>query len=84
VSLVFNSPEVEQHVEKAAQIFGLPRVNVLPVKNYENELELQDSKSILQLLALRQMLNFAQDFLDRLLDKKEDEQLEMEKLKLDQ
>ncbi|XP_060585696.1 interferon-induced protein 44-like [Ruditapes philippinarum] len=84
VSLVFNSPEVQQHVEKASQILGLPRANVLPVKNYENELELHDNNSILQLLALRQMLNFAQDFLDHLLDKKDDEQTEMEKLKLDQ
>ncbi|XP_060585145.1 interferon-induced protein 44-like [Ruditapes philippinarum] len=84
VSLVFNSPEVQQHVDKASQILGLPRANVLPVKNYENELELHDNNSILQLLALRQMLNFAQDFLDHLLDKKDDEQTEMEKLKLDQ
>jgi hypothetical protein len=84
VSLVFNSPEVERHVEKASQILGLPRANVLPVKNYENEHELHDSNSILQLLALRQMLYFAQDFLDHLRDKKEDEQTEMEKLKLDQ
>ncbi|XP_053391218.1 interferon-induced protein 44-like isoform X1 [Mercenaria mercenaria] len=83
VSLVFKSPEVEQHVEKASQLLGLPRANVLPVKNYENENELDDNISILALLALRQILYFAEDFLDHMLDKKNDEQSEMEKLKLE-
>ncbi|XP_053391215.1 interferon-induced protein 44-like [Mercenaria mercenaria] len=82
-SLVFKSPEVEQHVEKASQLLGLPRANVLPVKNYENENELDDNISILALLALRQILYFAEDFLDHMLDKKNDEQSEMEKLKVE-
>ncbi|XP_060601907.1 interferon-induced protein 44-like isoform X2 [Ruditapes philippinarum] len=81
VSLVFKSPEVEQHVEKASQLLGLPPANVLPVKNYHNEVELDESISILALLALRQILNFSEDFLDHMLDKKEDEEKGMEKLK---
>ncbi|XP_045161344.2 interferon-induced protein 44-like [Mercenaria mercenaria] len=72
VSLVFKSPEVEQHVEKASQLLGLPRANVLPVKNYENEHDLDDNISILALLALRQVLYFAEDFLDHMLDKMDD------------
>ncbi|XP_060601919.1 interferon-induced protein 44-like [Ruditapes philippinarum] len=81
VSLVFKSPEVEQHVEKASQLLGLPPANVLPVKNYHKEEKLDESINILALLALRKILNFAEDFLDHELDKKEDGEKGMEKLK---
>ncbi|XP_060566680.1 interferon-induced protein 44-like [Ruditapes philippinarum] len=81
VSLVFKSPEVEEHVGKASQLLGLPRANVLPIKNYENEEELDENISILALLALRKILNFAEDFMDHMMDKKEEEQRGTEKLK---
>jgi hypothetical protein len=81
VALVFKSLEVEQHVEKASQLLGLPPTNVLPIKNYHKEVELDESISILALLALRQILNFAEDFLEHMLDKKEDEEKGMGKLK---
>ena len=71
LSLVFKSSEVKEHVEKASQLLGLPRANVLPVKNYENEEELDENISILALMALRKILNFAEDFLDHMLDQKE-------------
>jgi hypothetical protein len=72
---------VDQHVEKASQILGLPPANVFPVKNYHKEDELDESISILALLALRKILNFAEDFLDHMFDKKEDEEKRMDKLK---
>ncbi|KAH3795421.1 interferon-induced protein 44-like [Dreissena polymorpha] len=63
ISNVFTSKKIEDAVNKAANLFGLPRNHVLPVKNYENEMELDDSISILALLALRQLLFFAEDYL---------------------
>ncbi|XP_053376730.1 interferon-induced protein 44-like [Mercenaria mercenaria] len=83
VSSTYKSHTVEQHVDKAAQLLGLPRANVLPVKNYENELELDDNVNILALLSLRQILYLAEDFMENMLEKRNDEETEMENLKLE-
>ncbi|XP_053383599.1 interferon-induced protein 44-like isoform X2 [Mercenaria mercenaria] len=83
VSFVYHSPTVKQAVEKASQILGLPRANILPVKNYENEAELDDNVDILALLALRKMLHFTEDFMHNLIDKRNDVQVEMKKMKLE-
>lgn len=82
MSIVFSDPDVEACVEKASQLFGLPRANVLPVKNFENEDEPEEDKSILALLALRKILHFTEDFLDQMLDRRNDEQPDIEKNKL--
>ncbi|KAH3817364.1 hypothetical protein DPMN_118897 [Dreissena polymorpha] len=50
-------------------MFGLTRNHVLTVKNYENEIELDDNISILALLALRQILYFSEDYIKVLQDK---------------
>ncbi|KAK3580670.1 hypothetical protein CHS0354_017948 [Potamilus streckersoni] len=76
ISNVFKSEEVKDAVEKVSQLFGVPRGNVLPVKNYENEVRLDDKISALALLALRQILGFADDFLYNYLDKLECENIQ--------
>ncbi|KAL3875170.1 hypothetical protein ACJMK2_038098 [Sinanodonta woodiana] len=63
VSKVFVSEEVKEAVDKVSQMIGVPRGNVLPIKNYENEICLEDGTSCLALLALDQIINFAEDFL---------------------
>ncbi|KAK3580743.1 hypothetical protein CHS0354_023023 [Potamilus streckersoni] len=68
VSKVFESGEVQKAVDKVSQIIGVPRGNVLPIKNYENEICLDDSTSCLALLALDQIIGFADDFLADQLD----------------
>ncbi|XP_053383733.1 interferon-induced protein 44-like [Mercenaria mercenaria] len=83
LSIVQSSPTVKQAVEKASQILGLPRAHVLPVKNYEDEAELDDNIDILALLALRKMLHFTEDFMHNLIDKRNDVQVDMKKLKLE-
>ncbi|XP_053376723.1 interferon-induced protein 44-like [Mercenaria mercenaria] len=83
VSSTYKSHTVEQHVDKAAQLLGLPRANVLPVRNYENELELDDNVNILALISLRQILYLAEDFMENMLEKRNDEETEMENLKLE-
>ena len=70
---VFYMPAVQEYVDKVAQIMGLPRAHVLPVKNYESEMELDEGVNILALLTMQQILHFADDFLYNFLDDLEDE-----------
>ena len=83
VSKVFYSSAVEKAVDKASQLLGIPRAKVLPVKNYENEAELDDSTDILALLALRKMLHCSKDFMLNMKQKEKDVKAEMTKLKLE-
>lgn len=59
-----------------AAMIGLPRSHVIPVKNYENERELDNNINILNLLAMQQILHFADDFLYNHLDDLDPEILE--------
>ncbi|WAR13788.1 IF44L-like protein, partial [Mya arenaria] len=70
VSSVFRNTNVEKVVDTVAKLLGLPRHNVLPVKNYENEVQLEAATSALALLALRQALNITEDFLEDVRDKR--------------
>ncbi|XP_052247799.1 interferon-induced protein 44-like [Dreissena polymorpha] len=63
INNVFTSKKIEAAVDKASNVLGLPRNRILPVKNYENEMELDDNISILALLSLRQLLFYAEDYL---------------------
>ncbi|KAH3786617.1 hypothetical protein DPMN_164724 [Dreissena polymorpha] len=45
-------------------MFGFPKNHVFPVKNYGNEMMLDDGVNILALLALRQIICFAEDYLE--------------------
>lgn len=65
LSNVFYSTQIRNTVDKIAQIMGLPRGHIFPVKNYESETDLDDNVSILALLPLRQMLHFADDYIDK-------------------
>ncbi|KAK3577662.1 hypothetical protein CHS0354_000090 [Potamilus streckersoni] len=67
-SIIFKTGLISDLVDKVSQVMGLPRGHVLPLKNYERELELDTSVSILSLLALRQILRFSRDFLFNFLD----------------
>ncbi|KAH3702009.1 interferon-induced protein 44-like [Dreissena polymorpha] len=63
ITNVFTGKKIEAAVDKASNLFGLPRNHILPVKNNEIEMELDDNISILALLALRQLLYYAEDYL---------------------
>ncbi|CAG2250104.1 unnamed protein product [Mytilus edulis] len=76
LSQVFFSPVVQETVDRVSQILGLPRSNILPIKNYESEIELQDNVNILTLLTLQQILNSADDYMFNYLDQIEDEKLQ--------
>ncbi|XP_078341221.1 interferon-induced protein 44-like [Crassostrea virginica] len=68
VTNTFTSSAVRDAVNKVANITGLPRSHVLPVKNYENETKLKTEINILLFYALRKCLDFADDFIDEQID----------------
>ena len=72
LSQVFHSPTIQETVDRVSQIMGLPRSHILPVKNYESEIDVNDYVNILALLSLQQMLHFADDFMYNYLDKLEE------------
>jgi len=45
-------------------MFGVPSNNVMPVKNYEQEAEMETDVDILALLALRRLQHLAMDHLE--------------------
>ncbi|XP_065936873.1 interferon-induced protein 44 isoform X2 [Magallana gigas] len=69
VKNTFTSTAVCDAVEKVAEIMGLPRAHVLPVKNYESETKLKTTVDILLMQALQRCLDFADDYMDEQLDK---------------
>jgi len=72
LSQVFHSPTIQEIVDRVSQIMGLPRSHILPVKNYESEIDVNDYVNILALLSLQQMLHFADDFMYNYLDQLEE------------
>ncbi|XP_071080658.1 interferon-induced protein 44-like [Haliotis cracherodii] len=64
MSQLFLSAAIRGLVEKTAELFGLPRSHVYPVKNYEDELVLDDNVTLPALTSLVQMTRFADDFLN--------------------
>ncbi|KAK3576750.1 hypothetical protein CHS0354_005589 [Potamilus streckersoni] len=63
VSAVFHCSKVKKAVKNVSETLGVPINNVWPIKNYETEVCLNDKVSNLTLLALDQILGFANDFL---------------------
>lgn len=61
---IFTSSACKQAVDTVADVIGLPRSHVFPVKNYEKETRLHTSIDILALSAFRQTLVFADDYLE--------------------
>ncbi|XP_067681003.1 interferon-induced protein 44-like isoform X2 [Haliotis asinina] len=70
---LFYSSAVSELVEQVSQLIGLPRAHVLPVKNYEKEMELVDDVDVPALVSLRQMLRFADDYLYNFLDEEDED-----------
>lgn len=74
ISKTFNSLAIKETVDKVSQTMGIPRASVLPIKNYEQEGELEDNISILALYSLKQILNFADDYMSNIYEKLESQQ----------
>ena len=68
LSRAFYNCSIQEAVDLAAAKVGVPKGHVLPVKNYESEIELDINVDILALVAMRQILRFAVNFFDEQLD----------------
>ncbi|CAG2189890.1 unnamed protein product [Mytilus edulis] len=78
---VFYSPIIQEVVDRVSQIMGLPRAHILPLKNYESEMELDDNVSTLALITLQQVLRFADDYMYNYLDLLEEGKLRQENIR---
>ena len=76
LSQVFHSQTIQETVDRVSQIMGLPRSHILPIKNYELEIDVNDYVNILALLSLQQMFHFADDFMYNYLDQLEDAKMQ--------
>jgi len=63
---VFKDQTAGRLVETVSKMFSIPRNNVMPVKNYEMEAEVETDVDILALLALRRLQHLALDRLELL------------------
>jgi len=61
---IFKDQTVEKLVETVSKMFGVPENNVMPVKNYAQEAEVEMDVDILALLALRRLQHLAFDRLE--------------------
>uniref|UniRef100_A0A3B3QYE2 Interferon-induced protein 44-like n=1 Tax=Paramormyrops kingsleyae TaxID=1676925 RepID=A0A3B3QYE2_9TELE len=61
---VYYKLHVSLQIKKASGCLGIAESNVLPVKNYSSETELNDTSDILLLSAMKQMLNFSDNYID--------------------
>ncbi|TRY64405.1 hypothetical protein DNTS_017100 [Danionella cerebrum] len=65
LNFVYRSKKIKEKMELCSAKMGLPLMNIFPVKNYHIEVETNDVVDYLQLMALQQILNLADD---RMLD----------------
>jgi hypothetical protein len=57
-------------------VLAHPRSHILPVKNYESEIDVNNYVNILALFTLQQMLHFADDFMYNYLDQLEEAKMQ--------
>uniref|UniRef100_K1PMR4 Uncharacterized protein n=1 Tax=Magallana gigas TaxID=29159 RepID=K1PMR4_MAGGI len=66
---MFTSSAVCDAMDKVADVMGLPRAHVLPLKNYESETKLKTAVDILLMEDLQRCLDFVDDYMKEQLDK---------------
>lgn len=71
---VYRSVYIQKKARELSESLGIPLSFVLPLKNYNEELELNQDTDILLLTAVEQMLNYADSFFE---DQEPSDQLEL-------
>uniref|UniRef100_A0A673AJS4 G domain-containing protein n=2 Tax=Sphaeramia orbicularis TaxID=375764 RepID=A0A673AJS4_9TELE len=61
---VYKSKFVKKQMELLSESLGIPLNCIFPVKNYHSEITPNDDLEMLILMALRQMINFGEDFVN--------------------
>ncbi|XP_028995953.1 interferon-induced protein 44-like [Betta splendens] len=75
---IYRSVYIQQMARRLSDSLGLPLSNVIPVKNYSGELELDQDTDILLLGAVEQMLNYSDSFFENLdVDEQQNDQEEL-------
>ncbi|XP_049449478.1 interferon-induced protein 44-like isoform X1 [Epinephelus fuscoguttatus] len=69
---VYMSKYVKQKMKDFSSAVGIPMNCIFPVKNYSDEIEMKDDVDILILSALRKMIDFGDDFIDKIKEKEEE------------
>ncbi|XP_045077907.1 interferon-induced protein 44-like isoform X2 [Coregonus clupeaformis] len=70
---VYLSHYIQRKIQELSASLGIPVSGILPVKNYSQELELNQNTDILLLSTLDQMLNYADSFFENQLEKEQEE-----------
>uniref|UniRef100_UPI003AAE5442 interferon-induced protein 44-like n=1 Tax=Centroberyx gerrardi TaxID=166262 RepID=UPI003AAE5442 len=63
---VYHSKLLKTKMEEFSSKLGIPMNRIFPVKNYSSEISLDDDTDSLILCALRQMIDFGEDFRNRM------------------
>ncbi|XP_014058583.1 interferon-induced protein 44 isoform X2 [Salmo salar] len=63
VKNIYLSKYIKEKMEQCSTELGVPVNCILPVKNYHEEIDLNEDMDVLLLRALRQMVDFADDFI---------------------
>nr|XP_033472801.1 interferon-induced protein 44-like [Epinephelus lanceolatus] len=69
---VYMSKHVKQKMKDFSSAVGIPMNCIFPVKNYSDEIEINDDVDTLILSALRKMIDFGDDFIDKIEETKEE------------
>ncbi|KAF1383080.1 hypothetical protein PFLUV_G00150610 [Perca fluviatilis] len=64
---VYKSKHIKQKVKDFSAAVGIPVNCIFPVKNYSEEIKINDDVNTLILSALRQMISFGDDFIEKLI-----------------
>lgn len=68
LTMIFQSQIIKELVNNVSETFGSPRSMVLPIMNYEREVDLNINMSLLALSSLQQILRTTTDFLFNFLE----------------
>ena len=68
LSLVYHSTAIEGDIEALGDKLGVPLSQILPIKNYHKETELNPAVDVLAMSAVRQMLRLADDYFEEQMD----------------
>lgn len=63
---VYKSKHVKQKMNDFSSAVGIPMNCIFPLKNYSDEIDINDDIDILILSALRKMIDFGDDFIDKI------------------
>ncbi|XP_022530111.1 interferon-induced protein 44-like [Astyanax mexicanus] len=67
--MIYHSRKIKEKVDESYNKLGIPLNKIYPVKNYHAEITQNEDNDVLILMALRDIVNFANDFLEDLEDR---------------